>query len=99
MGVRPGAAGEIRGLGERSCVILRELSPSKMMRQKEFIQVRAAEKRNTLLLCLADLVRNYKISLLGVEGVDHQGLQPPLLLGLDLLLYLKGLPHGPKNIT
>ena len=32
---------------------------------KGFIQVQAAEKRNTLLLCLADLVRNYKISLLG----------------------------------
>ncbi len=68
-----------------------------MMRQKEFIQVRAAEKRKTLLLCLADLVRNYKISLLGLKVLIIRGSSPPL--GLDLLLYLKGLPHGPKNIT
>ncbi len=62
--VRLGAAGEIRGLGKRSCVILRGSGLSKTMRRKEFIQLQAAEKRNTLLLCLADLVRNYKISLL-----------------------------------
>jgi hypothetical protein len=62
---------------------------------------------------LCSLSEGLQDLLVGVKcGVDHPGLETalerpmdrpgsllPLLLGLDLLLYLKGLPHGPKNLA
>ncbi len=100
--VRPGAAGEIQGFGERSCVTFKGFHPQRRWDKRGLY--RFGPLISVIPYSCAWLIE-CRTPVLGVAKLKRQFAwesPPPLffpLLGLDLLLYLKGLPHGPNNLT